>query len=551
MYKKPKMLIVEDQELERIILYHIFREEYEIHQAKDAMEAIEFVQANMDLDIILLDIVMPQIDGFELLRRLKKHSKLKHIPVVVNTCIGEAMNEVKALEMGAADFISKPYEPLVVKQRVNHIVERESFQRLYQQSEIDSLTGIYCKEAFFRKTEEMLYKNPKANYVILYFDVDHFKVINDIYGQETGNKILVKLGENFKKAVQKIGTFGRLDNDHFACCIPKRAYNINHISKKIEEGVKELNPEYEMMIHYGIYYIDDKTLPIDQMCDRAKLALGKVKGNYLNQYCIFDDTMRDQLLERQAMVSEMKHALKNQQFQIYCQPIYCMETGKIVSAEVLVRWEHPVRGMISPGSFIPLFEQNGFIHELDRYVRNQVCQYLQEAMEMNEKTVPVSLNLSRVELYNKNLVNEMNQLLNKYSIRPEQLKLEITESAYMDNPEQLLRVVHGLKENGFQILMDDFGSGFSSLNMLKDLPVDILKIDMKFLEGLEYSERVRGLLSSIIHMSKQMNMNVVCEGVETAQQVEFLSTHGCDSVQGFYYSKPLPLVKFRELMKKS
>ena len=275
------------------------------------------------------------------------------------------------------------------------------------------------------------------------------------------------------------------------------------------------------------------------MCDRARLAIQSVRWNYINRWAYYSDELKDSLLSEQELVNEMEKAISKNQFYVNYQPIFSARSNELVSAEALVRWRHPEKGIISPGDFIPLFEKNGFITKLDFYVWESVCRFLAENKKNGIQNVPISVNVSRINLYNKDLCKVMEGLLEKYGIEPKFLKLEITESAYTENPEQLLSAMAVLQNRGFKVLMDDFGSGYSSLNMLKDVPVDILKIDMKFIDNLDTSERACKILYNIIQMAHGLNMEIVAEGVENDNQFELLKRMGCDCIQGYYFSRPL------------
>ena len=269
----------------------------------------------------------------------------------------------------------------------------------------------------------------------------------------------------------------------------------------------------------------------------------------MNRYAYYDASMRDQMLQEQMIVRDMNFALQEHQFTIFLQPVYSLVSNHIVSAEALVRWFHPVNGMISPGKFIPVFERNGFIVKLDRFVWEEVCKFLKRQRESGQKLIPVSVNVSRMNFYNLDLLEFLLNLIERYELEPWMLKLEITESAYTDNPHQLTSVIKVFREEGFPVLMDDFGSGYSSLNMLKNLPVDVLKIDMAFVRELEKSARARSILKSIMHLAFDLDMGVVVEGVETKAQVDFLASIGADDIQGYYFSKPLPVPDFIEKLR--
>ncbi|MDD3570378.1 MAG: EAL domain-containing protein [Lachnospiraceae bacterium] len=421
-------------------------------------------------------------------------------------------------------------------------------EKLIYRADYDMLTGIYNRQAFCRETAKILEKEKNEKYVLLRFDVERFKVINDLFGTETGDEVLCTIALNFKRILRRWGTYGRLEADHFVCCFPEKFFNAEKILERIDIVINRIKINYSIVVNFGVYSIDDISLPVERMCDRAHLALRTIKGNYIKKYAFYDENLRNTILKEQQIANEMDYALKSGQFKIHLQPIYSVASEKPVSAEALVRWYHPQRGLISPVDFIPLFEKNGFISKLDAYVWEEVCKFISNEKKKGHKVVPISVNVSRINLYNANICNDIIELTQKYGIEPQMLKLEITESAYTDNPHQLLKVMETLQRYGFEVLMDDFGSGYSSLNMLKDVPVDILKIDMKFIEDLEVSSRAGSVMTNVIRMAKWLNMSVVAEGVETKAQLVVLRNIGCDKVQGYYLSKPLPTEEFEKLI---
>ena len=390
--------------------------------------------------------------------------------------------------------------------------------------------------------------NADTAYDIVYLDISCFKAINDLFRIEMGNLILKTAAYYFKVIMGERGLCARIEADHFALCLPASQLNIDKLLAGLDNTVQSLGISHNILFYAGIYPVDNAFLPVDQMCDRAHMALNRVKGNYMTRYAYYDKSMRDLMLEEQMIVRDMEFALQEGQFCIYMQPVYNLRTNRIVSAEALVRWNHPTNGMISPGKFIPVFERNGFIVRLDRFVWEEACRFLRAQKDRGDKVVPVSVNVSRLNFYNPDLIEFLMQLVKKYELETWMLKLEVTESAYTDNPHQLMMVVRELRLHGFPVLMDDFGSGYSSLNMLKDLPVDVLKIDMGFVREIERSGRASAIIRSIVSMAQDLDMGIVMEGVETKPQVDFLGSIGCEEIQGYYFSRPLPEKEFDGLL---
>lgn len=304
-----------------------------------------------------------------------------------------------------------------------------------------------------------------------------------------------------------------------------------------------------MVLKWGIYEINDRTVPVERMCDRAILAVDSIKGQYQRIYAVYDATLREKLLREQAITDAMEAALSEKQFQIYLQPKYSLNTNSIAGAEALVRWIHPTWGFLSPGEFIPLFERNGFITRLDQYIWEAVCAQLRVWKDNGLPLIPVSVNVSRADVYQADLAQTLVGLIQKYDIDPAYLHLEITESAYAENLNQIISTVRQLHSLGFPIEMDDFGSGYSSLSMLGQMEVDMLKLDTKLVQNETAKPASQSILSDIITMAHRMRLSVVAEGVENREQLERLREFGIDYVQGFFFARPMPTDAFEALLR--
>ncbi|MGN0483557.1 MAG: EAL domain-containing protein [Lachnospiraceae bacterium] len=567
MEQKLGMLIVDDFEINRAILRSVFKEEYEIIEAEDGQEAFQILQENRKIDVILLDIVMPKMDGIQLLKILKADERTSHIPVIVNSQMGEQENELECLELGADDFISKPYKAQILKRRVSNLVQKYLLEkRLKEQQEIrldtvkdantlrklriraerDWLTGIYNRETFYEKTEQILQQNPDEEYVIILWNIDHFKVVNELFGSSAGDALLSNFAQILQRQFRGEGIYGRLEADWFSVCTSKEKLDQkwDEVESLLKNGISVPDMNYTLYLRVGLYRVEERDCSVDVMCDRARMAAHMTQGSYISRWAYYHDGLKDSMLNEQALENEMEKALTKGEFYIEYQPIFSAKTNELVSAEALVRWRHPQKGLISPANFIPLFEKNGFITRLDSYVWENVCHFLKENEKKGIPNVPISVNVSRVNLYKKDLDEYLENLVKKIGVNPSFLKLEITESVYTENPQQLLSAMAKLKKKNFKILMDDFGSGYSSLNMLKDVPVDFLKIDMKFMDTLDSSERAGKILYNIIQMAHGLDMEVVAEGVENENQFELLKRMGCDNIQGYYFSKPMESKEF-------
>lgn len=431
-----------------------------------------------------------------------------------------------------------------------HLAQEENVLALAElkyRSEHDTLTGLYNREHFYAMAEKRLIKDRENAYMIIIADVVRFRAFNDLYGKEAGDRALCAIARTLDRIIGTKGVYGRLESDHFALCLPEKLLDMDLINETVGQELSKQGIDYKLSMKFGLYHVHNLKVSLSQMCDRATMALTAIKGNVLQNHAYYDDALRKNMLEEQTILDEMNQALEQGQFIVYIQPMYSMSTHKPVSAEVLVRWKHPVKGMIPPGRFIPLFERNGFITKLDYVVWEQACRILGEQNKRG-KSIPLSINISRIDLYNPHLCEDLLGLVHKYDIDPSLLELEITESAYTLDGDELSTVLRTLQKHGFRILMDDFGSGYSSLNALKDMPVDILKIDMRFLQEMENSTRAASIVTSVVRMARWLRIPVVAEGVETQSQLDFLRSIGCDNVQGYYFAKPMPVSEYIALL---
>jgi len=420
----------------------------------------------------------------------------------------------------------------------------ENQRQLFSLVERDTLTGIYNQDTFYRKTELLLKRKANTPHLFIRWNIERFKTVNDLFGNSAGNAILKSLGETFGKLIGSEGTYGRLYSDQFALCIPKEGFDAALFAKETEDLLNTNNLKAYVRSVFGIYEITDPTMAVSLMSDRANMALNTAKGNYHRPYAYYTDTLRKKLLKEQAIINEMRKALDLGQFQIFLQPFFSIPENRFIGAEALVRWIHPERGLIGPDDFVPIFEGNGFIIILDDHIIEQVCMLQRKILDEGRPTVPIAINLSRSDFYDQDLAKNIIEKTNHYNIPHSLLMFEITESVYSDNPEELLKVMRILQEEGFLILMDDFGSGYSSLNVLKDVPIDILKLDSMFSKEIGKSERAENIIRSIVNMASLLELPLIIEGIETREQVDFYKLLGCNTLQGFYFSRPLAVEQF-------
>lgn len=420
---------------------------------------------------------------------------------------------------------------------------------LEEENKFDGLTKIYNRQGFYKYTEQLLKEYPDISFCLIYWNIRKFKVVNDLFGREAGDKVLIYLANSLKEEFGKEkATYGRLERDNFICCVPEEIIQKGKWLRLGEINYAAEGSEYHFYTCCGLYKVVDKSLKVANMADKAKVAMETVKNNYLKPYAWYEESMWGSIVEEQQMNSDFRKAIAGNEFKVYYQPLCRADDGLISGAEALVRWDKPGVGLVSPGKFIPIFEKNGLISVLDRYVWAEVCRMQKRRLEQGLNVVPVSINVSRVEFYNNHLCEDIRNIVKKYDVPPELIKVEITESAYADDPTLVQAAVNKLHEYGFTVLMDDFGSGYSSLNTLKDLPIDVLKIDMRFMDSFTENQKAAVILEAVIRMAKWMKLRVVAEGVETRQEWEYLRSMECDVVQGYYFYRPMPGEEFEELL---
>lgn len=412
----------------------------------------------------------------------------------------------------------------------------------------DELTGIYNKQSFYEHAREMIQENADKRFNLLRINVERFKVLNDLFGEATGDQLLRYIGGFLKELNLPLCVAGRLYADNFAVCYEAGKGDSRRLISTMQMMADSFALNHRTVLSFGLYRIDDNTLPVSVMCDRANMALWKAKGSFRMPYCEYDENMRQQILKEQRIINAMELAIENKEFAIYFQPKYSLADESIIGAEALVRWNSRDNGFISPGDFIPVFENNGFVYEVDKFIWEEACRYLRKWMDEGKNVKLVSVNVSRIDLYDPKLVDSLVGLCGRYSIPLDYLELEITESAYTEDPEQIIHVTRELRGAGFVILMDDFGSGYSSLSMLKDIQIDTLKLDMGFLKSSDHSAKGGNILTAMMQMAHSLKMQTVAEGVETREQVEFLKKIGCEYVQGFYFAKPMTAEAFEKMI---
>ncbi len=412
----------------------------------------------------------------------------------------------------------------------------------------DKLTGLWNRDYFFEMVQKVLFDNPDTPFLMIATDISQFKLFNEILGIRAGNELLLKIAESFRKNRRANWVFSRFTADRFALLIPKEDY-IEKQFVRFCDGVVE-SSNYSLQIHYylGVYEVTKARMDPEQMYNRAYLALESIKGDMQQKVAYYDEKIRARRMAERLTIDELEHALKDEEFVIYIQPQVDSRNNKVIGGETLVRWLSPKRGLVPPSEFVPIFEKNGMITKMDFHVWELACRQLALWKKQGHPERSLSINISAKNFYLADLYERITGLIEKYEIEPRRLKLEITETAFVLDIKKQMALVKRLQERGFLVEMDDFGSGFSSLNSLKDICIDVLKLDMNFFEKTENPDRSKKIIASMVSLANKLHTPVIAEGVEIKEQIDYLSSVGCYIVQGYYFSKPMSVEEYERFM---
>ena len=540
------VLIVEDEFINLEMLTNMLEHEYDIIQAENGEEAIKAIEKNYErLSLVLLDLNLPGMHGFDILKRMRENENCRNIPVIVITSDKES--EVESLNKGAIDFISKPYPmPEIVQARVRRIIELSDNRSLIRGTEKDQLTGLYNREFFYRYAEKFDARNQAEPTDAIVIDVNHFHMVNERYGKAYADDVLRRIGEALGNIIGGLGGIAsRREADTFLVYCPHQE-DLSGLLEKVTAVAVPHEAKGRIRLRLGAYSDVDKSIEIERRFDRAKMAADTVRSSYTGSIAVYDNNLHEKEIFRERLLEEFQNAVDGKQFRVFFQPKFDVRPALplLCGAEALVRWVHPELGMISPGVFVPLFEENGLIRELDNYVWRTAAAQVREWKDRLGYVVPVSVNVSRIDMLDPELADTLSGLVAEYGLDYSDFHLEITESAYTQDAEQIINTVSRLRELGFFIEMDDFGSGYSSLNMISTLPIDALKLDMMFIRNAFSEHGNTRMLEVTFDISDSLSVPMIAEGVETAEQMLTLKAMGCDIVQGYYFAKPMPAEEF-------
>ena len=579
------ILIVDDTlENLRLLSTMLIKQGYNVRKAINGKMALTAVQTVVP-DLILLDIMMPEMDGYEVCQRLKANQQTAKIPVIFLSALNEVFDKVKAFEVGAVDYISKPFQFEEVLVRVQNQMALKSAQReilklnteleekvkertqqlefanarLLKMALYDSLTGLPNRALFLERLEQAL-NRAKADsvyqFAVLFLDCDRFKVVNDSLGHLVGDELLIAVARRLEASLSQKDTLSRLGGDEFAILLTD-IQDLNYTTFVADGILESLSFPFQLQGHevfisasIGIALGNSTVHQPEHLLRDADTAMYRAKALGKGQYHIFAPAMHDAALQLLHLESNLRKAINQQEFIVHYQPIIDLSDGKIAGFEALVRWQHPQYGMISPQSFIPIAEETGLIIPIDRWVLQQACHQLRlwHQEKLTDYPLFISVNLSARQFAQLDLIDRIDQILTETQLNPQCLKLEITESAIMDNVNFAAVILQKLRERSIGLSIDDFGTGYSSLSYMHSFPVSSLKIDRSFVQRLDGNPENLGLIPAIISIAKTMGMSAIAEGIETTQQLNQLKTFGCDFGQVYLFSKPVEAQSATELI---
>ena len=541
---KRKVLVVEDNLINREMLCEQLGDEFEVIQAENGFEGLDRLEEHyQDLSIILLDVYMPKCNGFEFLRRKATDERYDSVPVIVATASSSPEDEIACLKAGANDFIVKPYNFEIMINRIHNMIRLRESASLVNQLTWDSVTGLLSKEFFFRAVEDTLAARPDVEFDMLCSDIDDFKTLNDRYGEALCDEILRDLATRLEKLLPGLVASGRIGGDSFA-------FLMEHQPRGWEEALTSITSDLHssaLSVKFGIVECVDHGMTPSTICNRAESTLNTLKGSLGVAVAHFDEELHESHRIARIIRDTMEEALEGGQFMVHYQPKHDVRCGKTGGAEALVRWTHPELGYIRPDLFIELFERSGFIDKLDLFVWETACKQIKRCEELGLPAIPISVNTSRLDFDEPDLAERLANLADSYGVDHALLHVELTETAYSESPDVVIKTLRKLKERGFFIELDDFGAGYSSLVSLNMLPLDVMKLDMSMVRQATALDDFR-IVESMIRLAQSLGLDTVVEGVETDEQARQVIDLGCDYIQGYYYSRPLGQEDFEDYL---
>ena len=544
--KKYKILVIEDNDERMKKICDIAYDHYDViqtHHYKDGFELMKHHYA--DLYALVIDMSDHQEKGYQFLSDIKKCRQFPLIPIICLADQTDIQTEIDCLKLGAMCVMSNLFHKELFLTKLAKAIQ---IKQLFVQSmsfEYDMMTGLYTQAAFCHYMEQLL-KTSQDTYDLIFIDIDHFKYINERYGHDFGDEIIIKLANQIM-TFNPQGINCHISADRFVALFKRKKPIDQTIIEKDLKTFSNSLPIQNVVLKCGIYEDVNKQLDSLIAIDYARIANRRTKENYHVNVAFYNEKHHLQSIKEQRLIETMEQALNNEEFEVYYQSKHDVHTNEIVGAEALIRWNHPDFGFLSPAEFIPLFEKIGFINNLDHYVIEKVCQHLSQWRQHGYRLVPISINASRKDFEADDYLAAFIKTMKEYEIPSHFIHIEITESVYLKEEAKMNRIIDAMRKKGLQVELDDFGAGYSSLNILSTMPLDIVKFDMKFVGDFQSSKK-KEVLSTCIQLTKRLGFKCVIEGVETKEQLDIVKEMGCDYVQGYYFSQPVCKEQFEQLL---
>lgn len=551
--QRPVILIADDDPSIRLVLrYTMIQCGYHVIEVANGLEAVQAVIKQIP-DLILMDAVMPEMDGFRATEEIKKINGCQEVPILMATSLDDDKSIEKAFEVGACDFITKPFNWSVLKHRTTRmLLSANAEQKIRHLAYHDALTGLPNRTLFMDRIDQAISRaqRERGKFAILYIDIDHFKVINDSMGHAAGDHLLNIVSQRLTGILRKTDTIARLGGDEFTIIIEdlEAAETVALVAKNIlttlDKPIKILEKEVHITGSIGIALYPQDGDTFGTLLKNSDTAMYKAKELGRQTFQFYEHEMSLKAMRRLDLENQIRLALKNEQFLVYYQPKVNLVTGQVQGMEALVRWQHPEKGLIAPNDFIPIAEETGLIIQIDEWVMHTACQQFKVWKAAGYSIDNLSVNISVRHFKEGGLLKHCKKVIETTGVSPEYIEIELTESALVDNNKNAKEILDEIHEMGIHIALDDFGTGYASMSYLKEFPFDTVKLDRSFVQGVPDDREDTAIVKAMIQLAQALNLNVVAEGVETELQKQFLTDHGCPYGQGFLWSKPVDAEEF-------
>ncbi|MCW9014270.1 MAG: EAL domain-containing protein [Gammaproteobacteria bacterium] len=549
----PVILIADDDPAIRLVLRHAMEQEgYHVIEVANGLEAIQ-ATVRQHPDLILMDAVMPQMDGFRATSELKGMEDHYNIPVLIITSLDDDLSVEQAFNVGACDYITKPVNWSVLKQRVKRLLFAANAERKIEHLAYhDTLTGLPNRMLFMDRMDQAISRamRNQENFALLFIDIDNFKVINDSMGHEAGDKLLISITQRLRETLRMSDTIARLGGDEFTVVLENLSEPeavilvVKNLLEKISEPIEISGREVHIGASIGISMYPDDGISFGNLLKNADTAMYRAKDLGRNTFQFYTAEMSEIAMRRLELENSLRNAVESQDFVIFYQPKYDFKRGKCCGMEALVRWDHPEKGIVSPDEFIPLAEETGLIVPLGEWVIKTACAQYSLWKQAGYVLNNISINVSARQFHEQDITGLFQQVLQETGLNPAEIEIELTESTLISNQRKARGIINELHDMGLLIALDDFGTGYASMSYLKDFPIDTVKIDRSFVRDIPDDKEDTAIVKAITGLAEALGLSLIAEGVETEQQIMFLKDIGCLHGQGYYWSKPVSALEF-------